>query len=76
MVPGDKFQQAPLDKLVGSCPTCRIGLQAYAVPSQPASFEICPRCLGVWFDAGELRLLNEPGVTGWLKKLIDSLHTP
>jgi serine/threonine protein kinase/Zn-finger nucleic acid-binding protein len=76
MLPGQQFTPAPLDRLVGSCPTCRIGLMAYAVPGQPASLEICPRCLGVWFDAGELRLLSEGGVVGWLHRLIDSLRAP
>ncbi len=76
MLPGQQFQQAPLDRLVGSCPTCRIGLAAYGVPAQPASLEICPRCLGVWFDAGELRLLSEGGVVTWLRKLLESLRTP
>lgn len=76
MLPGQRFQQAPLDKLVGSCPVCRVGLQAYAVPAHPASLEICPRCLGVWFDAGELRLLSEGNVVLWLNKLIESLQVP
>jgi serine/threonine protein kinase/Zn-finger nucleic acid-binding protein len=76
MLPGQQFQPAPLDRLVGSCPTCRIGLMAYAVPGVPASLEICPRCLGVWFDAGELRLLSEGGVVSWLHRLIEALRAP
>jgi serine/threonine protein kinase len=76
MLPGQQFQQAPLDRLVGSCPTCRVGLHAYAVPGHPASLEVCQRCLGVWFDAGELRLLSEGPVVGWLRKLVESLRVP
>jgi Zn-finger nucleic acid-binding protein len=76
MLPGHQFQQAPLDRLVGSCPTCRVGLHAYAVPGHPASLEVCQRCLGVWFDAGELRLLSEGPVVGWLRKLVESHRVP
>jgi serine/threonine protein kinase len=67
---------APLDAVVGSCPTCRIGLRAFAVPDRPASLEICPDCFGVWFDAGEIALLERESTLTWFKTLLDSLrHT-
>lgn len=69
----EKPQRAPLDRLIGSCPTCRIGLSAYEVPDQPAALEVCPRCFGMWFDRGELRLLREPAVLGWLRKIRASM---
>ena len=68
-MPGEVFQRAPLDRLVGSCPTDRVGLHAYQVPGQPAHIELCPLCSGVWFDDGELRLLSEPDVAQWLRDL-------
>jgi serine/threonine protein kinase len=74
MLPGQKFSQAPLDELVGSCPTCRVGLVAHSVPGQPASLEICPNCFGVWFDHEELRLLSHDDVVTWLRYLLDSLR--
>lgn len=66
------FQQAPLDRLVGSCPSCKDGLTAYEVPGHPASLEVCSHCLGVWFDGGELELLDDPAVEAWLRALLDS----
>ena len=73
-MPGEIFQRAPLDRLVGSCPTDRVGLHAYQVPNQPAHIELCPVCSGVWFDDGELRLLGEPDVAQWLRELFDQLE--
>ncbi|MEL7372063.1 MAG: protein kinase, partial [Myxococcota bacterium] len=35
-MPGESFKRAPLDRLVGSCPTDRVGLHAYKVPGHPA----------------------------------------
>jgi Zn-finger nucleic acid-binding protein len=74
--PMEKMKRAPLDRLVGSCPSCRIGLSSYEVPDQPASLEVCPRCHGMWFDRGELRLLREGAVVIWLRKLLASLPPP
>ncbi len=74
-MPGEVFQRAPLDRLVGSCPTDRVGLHAYQVPDQPAHIEVCPLCSGVWFDDGELRLLSEPDVAQWLRELLDQLES-
>jgi serine/threonine protein kinase len=74
MLPGPNFEQAPLDALVGSCPTCRMGLVAHAVPGQPASLEICPNCFGVWFDDEELRLLSHDDVVTWLRYLLDTIR--
>ncbi|MBK6684673.1 MAG: protein kinase [Deltaproteobacteria bacterium] len=66
------FEQAPLDKLVGSCPSCKDGLTAYEVPGHPASLEVCGHCLGVWFDGGELELLDDPAVDVWLRALLEA----
>ena len=74
-MPGEVFERAPLDKLVGSCPTDRVGLHAYKVPDQPAHIEVCPLCAGVWLDDGEMRLLSEPDVAQWLRGLFDQLDT-
>ena len=74
-MPGEVYQRAPLDRLVGSCPTDRVGLHAYQVPNQPAHIEVCPVCAGVWFDDGELRLLSEPDVAQWMRELFDQLET-
>lgn len=71
--PVTRFERAPLDRLVGSCPTCRVGLVAYDVPNRPASLEVCPHCLGVWFDHGELELLRDGQVSTWLRVLLDAL---
>lgn len=74
VVPGETFRQAPMDRLVGSCPTCRTGLDAYAVPGQPAHLEICDHCLGAWFDHDELRLLAHDDVVTWLQGLLAALR--
>ena len=74
-VMGEQFERAPLDRLVGSCPTDRVGLHAYQVPDHPAHIELCPLCAGLWFDDGELRLLGEPDVVQWLRDLFDQLDT-
>ncbi len=68
--PDEAFRPAPLDALHGSCPTCRVGLTAHAVPGHPASLEVCPRCLGVWFDRGEIRLLAAVEVVAWLRERV------
>ena len=72
--PGEKARRAPLDRLVGSCPSCKIGLQAFEVPAHPAFLEVCPRCFGMWFDRGELRLLRDEAVTVWLRKVLDTVR--
>jgi uncharacterized protein len=70
---GEKLKRAPLDRLVGSCPTCKIGLVPLDVPDQPAAFEVCTRCFGMWFDRGELRLLHDRQVLKWLRAQLDQL---
>jgi serine/threonine protein kinase/Zn-finger nucleic acid-binding protein len=72
--PSEKMRRAPLDRLVGSCPSCKIGLQAFEVPSHPAFLEVCPRCFGMWFDRGELRLLREEPVVLWLKNVLETVR--
>ncbi|MEL6187234.1 MAG: zf-TFIIB domain-containing protein, partial [Myxococcota bacterium] len=67
------FSPAPLDTLVGSCPVDRIALKLHPVPGYPASLEVCPHCLGVWFDRGEADLLFEGDVSTWLRILLDTL---
>ncbi|MFO0727185.1 MAG: protein kinase [Myxococcota bacterium] len=67
-------KQAPLDALVGSCPTCRVGLRSFAVPNANASIEVCPLCLGVWFDKGEVELLERPDVVSWFRTVIDGMR--
>ncbi len=74
-MPGEVFNRAPLDRLVGSCPTDRVGLHTYKVPNQPAHIELCPLCAGIWLDDGELRLLSQPDVATWLRELLDQLDT-
>lgn len=71
VAPGGAAERAPLDHLIGSCPTCRIGLSGFPVPGEPASLELCPRCHGLWLDAGELRLLGEGSVVAWLRGVLD-----
>jgi serine/threonine protein kinase/Zn-finger nucleic acid-binding protein len=70
----EKMRRAPLDRLVGSCPSCKIGLQAFEVPAHPAFLEVCPRCFGMWFDRGELRLLRDDAVVVWLRKVLESVR--
>lgn len=72
--PSDRMKRAPLDRLVGSCPSCKIGLHAFEVPNQPASFEVCPLCYGMWFDRGELRLLREPEIVLWLRRRLSEVR--
>ena len=70
----DSSSRAPLDALLGSCPVCKVAMRAYAVPGQPAAFEVCPHCFGSWFDRGEIRLLQEAEVGAWYRALLDSLR--
>lgn len=72
----DASLPAPLDPLLGSCPSCRVGLRAFAVPNEQASLEVCPRCLGVWFDRGETTLLDREPVVAWLRGVLDTLRPP
>ncbi|MCA9551586.1 MAG: protein kinase [Myxococcales bacterium] len=74
VMPDDVFKEAPLDRLVGSCPTCRTGLESYRVPGQPAHLEVCAHCLGVWFDHDELRLLAHDDVVTWLRGILRALE--
>lgn len=74
MMPGEDLKEAPLDRLVGSCPTCRLGLEAYRVPGQPAHLEICGHCLGIWFDHDEMKLLAHDDVVTWLRGLLGALE--
>jgi Zn-finger nucleic acid-binding protein/tRNA A-37 threonylcarbamoyl transferase component Bud32 len=74
VLPDEVFREAPLDRLVGSCPTCRSGLEAYRVPGQPAHLEVCAHCLGVWFDHDELRLLAHDDVVTWLRGILRAME--
>jgi len=65
---------AELDDVVGSCPTCRVGLKCYAVPGQTANFEICALCQGVWLDDHEIQLLQSQDVITWFRTLLDSIR--
>lgn len=67
-------ERAPLDPLLGSCPSCKVGLRAFGVPGAPATLEVCPRCLGVWFDRGEVELMARPDVVSWFRGIIDSMR--
>ena len=67
------FRRAPLDGVLGSCPHDRSALVAHPVPGRPAHLEVCPRCLGVWFDEGEVVLLESGEVATWLRFLLDTL---
>lgn len=74
--PRGRFQQAPLDRILGSCPVDRVGLEGFRVPNQPASIEVCPVCLGAWFDRGELQLLADPEVAHWMRELLNQHPEP
>ena len=65
---------AELDRVVGSCPQCRVGLKCYAVPKQNASFEVCHNCFGVWLDKHEIQLFESQDVITWFRTLLDSLR--
>ena len=69
------FQRAPLDSVVGTCPSDRSALRPYPVPGYPASFEVCSHCLGVWFDDAEVDLVRRGEVATWLRILLDTLTT-
>ncbi len=73
-LPNKPFRKAALDNLVGSCPTDKVALQSYKVPGHPASLEICPECLGIWFDEDEVQLLSQGDVVSWLRELLESLY--
>lgn len=73
LTPAAGFEQAPLDTLLGSCPTCRVGLHAHDVPGKPASLEICGHCHGIWFDRGELSLLGDEAVVAWLRGVLEAM---
>lgn len=66
--------RAPLDRLIGSCPSCRVSLKSYDVPGRLAAIEVCPLCFGVWFDKGELAFLEDDDVLTWLRTLLDSVR--
>ncbi|MEE2904561.1 MAG: protein kinase [Myxococcota bacterium] len=66
-------ESVDLDRVVGSCPQCRIGLKPYAVPNHNVSFEICPKCYGVWLDRDEIRLFRNQDVVTWFRILLDSI---
>lgn len=64
---------APLDRVVGSCPVHRVGLQPLKVPGESVSLEVCPVCRGMWFDRDELKLLSQDHVVEWLRReLLDA----
>ncbi|MBX2813452.1 MAG: protein kinase [Myxococcales bacterium] len=62
-----------LDIVVGVCPVDRSPLKRYPIPHQPVALEVCPSCLGVWFDRDEMSLLQSRGVSTWLRYLLDNL---
>ena len=66
-------ESGDLDKVVGSCPQCRIGLKPYAVPNHRVSFEVCPSCYGVWLDEDEISLFKNQDVVTWFRILLDSI---
>lgn len=68
-----QFQRAPLDAVVGSCPTDRSALSRYPAPGVPAALEVCPHCHGVWFDRDEVELLRRGEIATWLRFLLDTL---
>ncbi|MBI2378615.1 MAG: protein kinase [Deltaproteobacteria bacterium] len=68
------LDRAPLDRLIGSCPSCRVSLKSYDVPDRPAAIEVCPLCFGVWFDKGELQLIEDDEFLTWLRILVQSLR--
>jgi len=71
---GSTGERAPLDLLLGSCPGCKVGLRPFEVPNAKASIEVCPTCLGVWFDRGEVELLLRADVVTWFRGVMDRLR--
>jgi Zn-finger nucleic acid-binding protein len=66
--------RAPLDPLMGSCPSCKVGLRPFGVPGTTSALEVCPRCLGVWFDRDEVDLMTRPDVVSWFRSVIDGMR--
>jgi uncharacterized protein len=53
------------------CPVCRKG--ALIIEYQSIELDYCPRCQGVWFDAGELELLLESAGLGDHRAYLDGI---
>jgi serine/threonine-protein kinase len=54
--------EASLDAVVGDCPRGHGRLTLHPVSKQSFSVEVCPRCRGVWLDAGELESITHGDV--------------
>ncbi len=51
-----------------NCPKCDGGL--YETDYENIKIDMCDKCGGVWFDAGELaQVVDKNGNSGWLSRL-------
>jgi Zn-finger nucleic acid-binding protein len=48
-----------------TCPNCSEELLTFAF--QAVELDTCPKCAGIWFDAGELKRLREASPEAWRK---------
>lgn len=73
---GDEFVGARLNELMGNvpCPKCDAQMNQ-VVHNDPfeIKFESCPKCKGVFFDAGELRDYLDEEIFDQFGDFIDSL---
>ena len=53
------------------CPVCHVRMDALGVPEHThVRFDCCPRCFGVFFDAGEFLEYQRVTLTEWLSGLL------
>jgi Zn-finger nucleic acid-binding protein len=68
-----------LDAIEGAlCPVCHVRMDVLGVPEYThVRFDCCPRCFGVFFDAGEFREYQRATLVEWLGALVSRLgHGP
>jgi len=65
----------PLAERASVCPRCRCGLQSHQ--QEDRSYDLCPRCGGMWLDRGEFkRATRESDVYGKVNPEQDFQRTP
>jgi uncharacterized protein len=53
------------------CPVCRVRMDVLGVPEHThVRFDCCPRCFGVFFDAGEFLEYQHGTLLDWLRGLL------
>ena len=58
------------------CPHCGVKMLRMVDASQPHLwYESCPRCYGVYFDAGEFRDFKEQTILDWFRDLFPRQRT-